>query len=151
MAKAIEFTSVLPLQKQTQPRELKAELIENADAVMATISLLKVAHENQVLDAARGAIGAKNTIFSILGDLGSKPEAINAARNLITLAKALGAIDPDMVSKASANVSSTVVKKKQDDIVPSLWQLLKRANHKDVRRGMSLLLEMAGAVGRGAE
>ena len=151
MAHVIDFTSAPPEPARSQKARLDAELAQNADAVRAAITVLEEAHEQQLLDLLRGAIGAKNEIFSALAEAGSKPATVNAARNAIALAKALGAIDPVLVSKASSNLSSAIAVLEKENPPPSLWQLFKRARHPDVRRGISFLLKITAAIGRTVE
>lgn len=151
MAKAIDYVPEAPERIGKKVNRLEIELAEHADAIVAAIAVLEEAHKEQFLDLLRGAMGARSAIASLLAELGSEATSVNATRNLIVLLKALGAIDPSMVSKASANVRSTLSSRASSSLAPSLWQIFKQANRQDVRRGISLMLEMAGALGRAVE
>jgi len=151
MAHAVDYTPAVPDRTWTEKRALDAEAMQNLGALLAAMEALEEAHKNQVLDWLRGAIGAKSAIFSIVADLGSKPAAVNAVRNVIALATAVGEINPEFLTRASTNLKSTVAIQPKESPAPSLWQLLRRANQPDTRRGMGFLLEIAGAVGRSLE
>jgi uncharacterized protein YjgD (DUF1641 family) len=150
MAKAIDYDWVKQDLDPSQKRKLDEAPLEHADAVLSAYGLLEEARREQVLDLLRGVLGAKTEIMSAIADMGSQPATVNGIRNLITLAKMLGAIDPELVGTATKNLNTSLrVQRKKSP--PSLWQLFRRASHPDVRRGLSLLVEATGAIGRAAD
>src|SRR5579872_117117 len=103
MAKPVDFVVGQQNLVASKERTLEGAAREHADAVLSAYELLEEARREQVLDLLRGAIGAKAEIMSALADFGSKPASVNAARNLISVAKVVGEIDPELVTKASTN------------------------------------------------
>ncbi len=151
MAKAIEYDWVKQDLTTSEERKLEAAPLEHADAVLSAYDLLEEARREQVLDLLRGVLGAKTEIMSAIADMGSQPASVNALRNLVTLAKMVGAIDPEVVGNAAKNLDATMHAQREQKSPPSLWQLFRRANRPDVRRGLSLLVEATGAIGRAAD
>ena len=145
MAQPIEFTP-----KPVDPRlELQRRLAaEHAEALLAAFDLLEEAHRQGVLDALRGAVGAKDTIVGILAQYSAEPVSVNALRHLLALGKMLGSLDPQPISKLSADLVRTINAHRAQSQPPSLWQLFKRMRDPDARRGLSFLTSMLAALGR---
>lgn len=148
MAQPIEFKP-----KQADPRtELQARLAaaptEHAEALLVAYDLLEAAHRQGILDALHGAVAAKDTIVTLLAQYSADPVSINFARHCVAVAKMIGSFDPEPVSVLAKEAVEAMATHRREEKPPSLWQLFKRANHPDARRGLSFLTLMLGALGR---
>lgn len=77
------------------------------DALRAAGALLQDLHDRGAIDLLRGLVGAGGDIATRLSEGANTPEAIAAMRNVVSLARILGSIDPetlhrlaDLVAKA---------------------------------------------------
>jgi uncharacterized protein YjgD (DUF1641 family) len=129
-------------------RRLYAAPIEHAEALLVAFDILEEAHRQGLLDALHGAIGARDTIASILAHYSAEPVSVNALRNLIALGKLLGTLDPEPISKLSKEMVQAVEAHRAEPAPPSLWQLWKRMRTPESRRGLSLATTLLGALGR---
>jgi uncharacterized protein YjgD (DUF1641 family) len=132
----------LELQKQ-----LIAAPVEHAEALLVAFDLLEEAHRQGVLDALHGAIGAKDTIMASLAAYSDERVSINALRNLLVLGRILGTLEPEPLSRMSKAMFAAGEEHKAEKEPPSLWQLFKRMRRPEIRRGLSFLTRMLGAVG----
>ncbi len=129
-------------------RRLEAAPNEHAEALLVAYDLLEEAHRQGVLDALHGALRAKGTIVTLLAEYGSDPVAINALRHVIAVAKMLGSFDPEPISNFAREAYTVAQNERRESHPPSLWQLFKRVNHPDARRGLSFATSMLAALGR---
>ncbi len=117
------------------------------EARIAGYEVLEEARRQGILDALHGLMGAKDTIVEELADYTNTPQSIAAIRNLFILTRALGRFEPESLSALATNVSASMREGDQGP-PPTLWGLLRRLNQQDVRRGLAVLLGIAGALGR---
>ena len=93
-------------------------------------------------------IEAKDTITGKVAEYAKLPEGVAAIRNLLAAAKILTAIDPEVVDRLSRSVVEAKQAHEQEESAPGLWELMKRANSEDGRRGLSLMTLILTGVGR---
>ena len=129
-------------------RLLSAAPREHAEALLVVYDILQAAHDNGLLDAAHGLISARDTIVGKLAEYAKTPEGEAGIRNLLTVAKILAALDPDTLDRLSKSVVAATREHKEEQKPLSLWQLLKRTNTEDSRRGLSFLTLLLSSVGR---
>ncbi|MEO8735300.1 MAG: DUF1641 domain-containing protein [Edaphobacter sp.] len=137
---------------RTDPRtELQRRLIEapdeHAEALLVAWDILESAHDQGILDAIHGLIGARDTIAGRLAEYAKTPEGIAALRNLLAAAKILTALDPETLDQLSKSILGASQQQKQEQKPPGLWQLFKRVNTEDSRRGLSFLTLLLTSVG----
>lgn len=150
MAKPIAFVP-----KSTDPQfelqhQVSAAPRQHAEAILAAYDLLDEAHRQGILDALQGAIGARDTIAGTVANYAAQPEGINAIRNLLALAKLFGTLDPEPFSKFSKEAYTALERHDIEQDPPTLWQLFKRLRHPETRRGLSVVMTILNAVGRGS-
>ena len=148
MARPIAFKPVTVDFKRDLQRKLEAAPEKHAEALLLAYDVLEAAHEAGLLDLLHGALGAKDTIVSMLAKYASQPEGIAAIRNLLTAAKMLTELDPEMLGHVSRVLGSAVAEQKQEMKPPSMWQLFKRATSEDGRRGLSFATLLLSGFGR---
>jgi len=133
--------------------ELQARLqnapVEHAEAVLAAYEVLQGLHDRGALDILRAALDSCDSLLKQAVDIAESPEAIRAIRNLMLLAKVIGAIDPqvlrgftDAVPKAFAQAQA------EESKPPGLGKLLSTFLNKDFRRGLAALNDTLVAFGK---
>jgi uncharacterized protein YjgD (DUF1641 family) len=148
MAKPIAFKPVTVDFKADLDRRLQTAPVEYAAALLATLDVLEVAHREGVIDLVHGLIGAKDTLTGKLAEYAKQPEGIAGIRNLLTAAKILTELNPEVLDQLSKAMSTTTEEHKREQHPPTLWQLWKRTTSEDSRRGLSFLTLLLSNLGR---
>jgi len=148
MAKPVAFTPRKADPRLELQRRLEAAPSEHAEALLVAYDLLEEAHKQGILDALHGAIKARDTIATLLAQFAAEPVNINALRHVISIGQMVGSFDPEPISNLAKEAHSAMDTQRRESQPPSLWQLYKRMNQPDTRRGLSFLTSMLGALGR---
>lgn len=148
MANPISFKP-LPVDPHLElERRLNAAPREHAEALLVVYDILQAAHANGLLDAAHGLISARDMIMGKIAEYAKTPEGETGIRNLLAAAKVLAALDPEVLDQLSRSVVDASQQHKQERKPPSLWQIFKRTNSEDGRRGLSFLTLLLSGLGR---
>ena len=129
-------------------RRLDAAPIEHAEALLVGFDILQTAHDNGLLDLAHGLVGGRDVIAAKLAEYAKLPGGVAAIRNLLAAAKLLMAFDPDTLDNLSKCVVTATGQHREEQRAPSLFQLFKRVNHEESRRGLSFMTMLLAALGR---
>jgi uncharacterized protein YjgD (DUF1641 family) len=148
MAKPIAFKPVTVDFKADLLRKLEKAPGEHAEALLLAYDVLEEAHKKGLLDILHGAIGAKDTIITTLSKYAAQPEGIAAIRNLLTAAKILTELDPEVLDQLSKVMAHATKEHQQEQKPPSLFQLAKRATSEDSRRGLSFMTLVLSGLGK---
>jgi uncharacterized protein YjgD (DUF1641 family) len=148
MANPIQFKPAPVDPRMELTRRLDAAPQEHAEALLVAWDLLQTAHDEGVLDAVHGLIGAKDTIFGKLAEYAKLPEGVAGIRNLLVMGKLLASLDPDVLDCVAKAVSSAVAEQKREAKPPGIFGLARRAMSEDSRRGLSLITLGLAALGR---
>jgi uncharacterized protein YjgD (DUF1641 family) len=148
MANPIAFKPIPVDFKADLTRRLAKAPEEHAAALLAALDVIEVAHREGILDLLHGLIGAKDTITTKLAEYASLPEGIAGIRNLLTAAKILTELDPEVLDQLSKAMTSATEEHKREQTPPSLWQIAKRATSEDGRRGLSFITLLLSGFGR---
>ena len=151
MAQPIAFTPKQADPRTELERRLAAAPTAHAEALLVAYDLLEESHRQGILDALHGAVSAKDTIASLLAQYSSQPVSINFLRHVLAVAKMIGGLDPEPISKLSKEAVAAMESHKRETKPPSLWQLFKRMMHADTRRGLSFLTHMLSALRRAVQ
>ncbi len=148
MAKPIAFKPVPVDFKTDLERRLANAPTEYAAALLATLDILEIAHREGLLDIIHGMIGARDTIAGKLAYYAKQPEGIAGIRNLLTAAKILTELDPEVLDQFSKAMSTATEEHKREQHPPTLWQIAKRATSEDGRRALSFMTLLLSSFGR---
>ncbi len=110
--------------------------------------VLQAAHDEGILDAVHGLIGAKDTIAGKLAEYAKLPEGVAGIRNLLAFAKILTALDPELLDSVAKSLEAAAAQQRQELKPPSLWQIGRRVASEDSRRGLSFLTLMLSGLGK---
>jgi uncharacterized protein YjgD (DUF1641 family) len=141
MAPPIEFKPKPIDPREELYRRLQAAPREHAESILVALDLLEAAHRKGLLGLAEGVISSKDAVFAKLAEYAKQPESTRALRNLLAFGKLVGSIDPDKLDAIAKGAYGKTEKP------PSLFRLLLRMGKQDARRGLSLVLELLGALG----
>jgi uncharacterized protein YjgD (DUF1641 family) len=131
-------------------RRLATAPLDHGEALLNGFAVLEEAQRSGVFDALRGILGADREIAGQLAQFASDPEAASALRNLLALAKVVASLDPERIAGLSKDVAEAVESSRAEE-PPSVWQLLKRIQQPEARRGLALLTSVLSALGRTAK
>jgi uncharacterized protein YjgD (DUF1641 family) len=148
MAKPIEFKPATVNFKADLQRRLEKASDEHAAALLAAYDVLEAAYDEGLLDILHGMIASKDKIITTLSHYASQPEGITGIRNLLTAAKLLTELDPAVLDHASRAIASAKEEHAREPKPPSLFELVKRANSEDSRRGLSFVTLLLAGFGR---
>jgi uncharacterized protein YjgD (DUF1641 family) len=148
MAKPIPFKPITVDFKADLLRRLEKAPDEHAAALLAAYDVLEAAYDEGLLDILHGMIASKDTIITTLARYANEPEGIAGIRNLLTAAKILTELDPEVLDHVSKVMASAAEEHKREQKPPSLFQIAKRANSEDGRRGLSFLTLLLSGFGR---
>lgn len=129
-------------------RRLAAAPQEHGEALLVVWDLLQTAHDKGILDLAQGLVGGRDIIATELASAAKRPESINALRNLISLGRVLGSLDPGTLDHLAKALDGAAHQKEAEQKPPSLWQLFRRISSEDGRRGLSFVTTILTGLGR---
>jgi uncharacterized protein YjgD (DUF1641 family) len=148
MAKPIAFKPITVDFEADLQRRLEKAPREHAAALLAAYNVIEAAYDEGVLDILHGMIASKDTIIITLARYAREPGGVAGIRNLLTAAKILTELDPEVLEHVSKAMASATEEHKREQKPPSLFQLAKRANSEDSRRGLSFMTLILSSLGR---
>jgi len=117
--------------------------------VLAAYEVLQGLHDSGALEALRGTIGGGEKILEQVVAVASGPEAIRATRNLLLLVKALGEIEPALLSDLTRAVPIALAQANAEESKPpGLFKLISTFWNKDFRRGLAAFNDLLVTFGR---
>ena len=119
-------------------------------ATLAGYDLLQALYDAGVLEAARATVGGGASIIEQAVAVGNTPETIRASRNLLLLLKALGEIDPSLLSDMTRAIPVALVQASRDEArPPGLLKLISTFFvNRDFRRGLAAFNDLIICFGR---
>jgi len=122
---------------------------EHAEALLSAYEVLQGLHDRGVFELLRGALGSSDRVLEIVVEAAKTPESIRGIRNVITLTKILGNIDPELVEGFARSLPEAIAcTKRYEPKPPGFWDILLQFKHKDFRRGLVLVNSLLEAFGR---
>ena len=146
-----------PIPLHVAPRDTQRELnvklqeapTKHAEALLAAYEVLQGMHDKGVLELMRGTLGGGEKILEQVVAVGSGPEAIRALRNLFLLVKALGEIDPVLLSDLTRAAPKALVQANAEETrPPGLIKLVSTFWNADFRRGLAAFNDFLVVFGR---
>ena len=148
MGKPLTFKAATVDFKLDLQKRLEKAPDEHAAALLAAYDVLEAAHDQGLLDILHGMIASKDKIITTLAHLASGPEGITGIRNLLTAARILCELNPEVLDHASKAMSSATAEHQREQAPPSLLKIFQRANSEDSRRGLSFLTLLLSGFGK---
>jgi len=143
----------LELPARDPREEIKARLRDapaaHAEALLSVYEVLQQLHDRGVLDLARGALSASDKLLEMVVDTARSPEGIRSIRNLLLLAKALGAIEPELLKDLTLAIPQALAQAHAEEArPPGLIKLLSTFSNRDFRRGLAGFNDLLLAFGK---
>jgi uncharacterized protein YjgD (DUF1641 family) len=146
-----------PIPLHLAPRDPRGELnsrlqqapLEHAEAVLAAYEVLQGLHDHGALELMRGMLGGSEKILEQLVAVGSGAQSIRATRNLLLLIKALGEIEPALLSDLTRAIPKALVQANVEEAKPpGVFKLMSTFWNKDFRRGLAAFNDLLVVFGR---
>ncbi len=145
MANPIAFTPRPVDPRDGLRKKLDAAPLEHAEALLVAYDVIQAAHDEGILDLLHGMVKHKNTVFEHLAEAAKMQESVDALRNVISLGKMLGSIEPETMSCLTASLSSSSNPKEEAPL--SLVGLFRRVTSVEGRRGLTIMVKLLVALG----
>ena len=112
--------------------------------------MLQALYDQGVLEIVRGVLDGGNKVLEIVVEATKTTEAIRDIRNLVIMTKILGSIDPELLKKRADAIPNVLVgeAKAQETEPPGLWEVLHILRSKNLRRGLTVVNNLLGALGK---
>ena len=137
MAVAVDFRSYTPPDSRLDlVRRIESAPREHAEAVLEAYDVLQRLHDTGALALVSGLLSAENTVIDKVSDVVSSKQAVTMLRIAMILGGALTSLDADKVHAAVVETRT-----------PSLWQILRAATSKEVRKALGLGVALARIFG----
>jgi uncharacterized protein YjgD (DUF1641 family) len=135
LAKPIAIIPSTPESESEIENRLELARISHAKAILSAYELLQQLHDAKVIDLLRGALDAGDTLVTKLAVASKAPESIHAVRNIVSLGRILGSVDPDVLH-ALADELSSQEHTRLTASPPSFWRAMRMIAGKDSRRAL---------------
>ncbi|HET6974992.1 MAG TPA: DUF1641 domain-containing protein [Pyrinomonadaceae bacterium] len=142
----------LTLPPRNPQRELDVRLeaapAKHAEAILAAYEVLQLMHDKGVLELMRGTLGGGEAVVQQAVAVATDAASIRASRNALLLIKALGEVEPELLSDLTRALPKALVQANREEAKPpGLFKLMRTFFNADFRRGLAAfndLLEMFG-------
>lgn len=128
---------------------LEAAPAKHAEAILAAYEVLQLMHDKGVLELMRGTLGGGDVVIQQAVAVVKDAAAIRASRNAVLLIKALGEIEPALLSDFTNAVPKALVQANREEAKPpGLLKLLRTFLNPDFRRGLAACNDLLELFGR---
>ena len=148
MAQPIPLT--LPPRNPQREFEVRLEAApaQHAEAILAAYEVLQLMHDKGILELMRGTLGGGEVVVQQAVAVVNDAAAIRAARNVLLMIRAIGEVEPALLSDYTNALPKALVQANREEAKPpGLFKLLRTFLNADFRRGLAAfndLLEMFG-------
>lgn len=81
---------------------MEAEPDERAKAMQNAYAILQLLHEQGILELVKGALGSGERVMELMNCVMESEQVVRTVRNLKTLAKLIGTVEPETLEKIIA-------------------------------------------------
>jgi uncharacterized protein YjgD (DUF1641 family) len=146
MAKSIEFEP-----RKYDPRTELFHRLENApeeyvEAILDAYEVLQLLRDKGILEILKGALGSGEKILGEVTKTIETAEAISLVRNLTTLVKLLGGLNPKLFEEVEHTLTQNI-READHKKTPGLWKLWKRLSSHGTRRFAGTALSVMNTLG----
>ncbi|UTR12586.1 DUF1641 domain-containing protein [Evansella sp. LMS18] len=131
--------------------EVQEALVENKEAVLATIDLMKNLHGSGVTRLLNGLLAEGDKVLEIIVKEANKDENTNTIRNLLLLFGTLGTINmkdmEPLLRKINAGVEQAAVEPDPEEKT-GYFDLVRKLKDPEVNRSLTLLLRFLEGMGQ---
>jgi len=149
MAQPIPLT--LPPRNPQRELEVRLEAApsQHAEAILAAYEVLQLMHDKGILELMRGTLGGGEVVVQQAVAVVHDAAGIRAARNLLLMIKALGEVEPGLLSDFTNALPKALVQANREEAKPpGLLKLLRTFLNADFRRGLAAFNDLLEIFGR---
>ncbi|PLT35085.1 DUF1641 domain-containing protein [Bacillus sp. V5-8f] len=158
MAKAIKQIQRLEYSEEDKRKkdllEVENALLENKDAILESLQVMKHMHERGILSLLRGVFGQGDKVLHILVKTADTPETANMLKNLLLLAGTLGTLNVKQLEPFILKINSGIARVSEtreiDDKV-GYFDIARALKDPEINRSVSLLLNFLKGMGQDTE
>lgn len=88
--------------EQEVPQHLETAPDERAKAMQDAYAILQLLHEQGILELVKGALGSGEKVMELMNGVMESEQVVRTIRNLKTLAKLIGTVEPETLEKIIA-------------------------------------------------
>ena len=149
MAQPIPLTLAPRDPQQELYVRLEAAPAKHAEAILAGYEVLQLMHDKGVLELLRGTLGGGEMIVEQAVAVANGGGAIRASRNTLLLLKALGQVDPELLSDLTRAVAPALRQANRERAKPpGLFKLLSTFWNPNFRRGLAACNDLVETFGK---
>ncbi|MDQ0217772.1 DUF1641 domain-containing protein [Peribacillus cavernae] len=158
MAKAIKQIQRIEIteedKREKDLREVENALLENKDAILESLQVMKHMHDRGVLSLLSSLFGQGDKVLNILIKTADTPETANMLKNLLLMAGTLGTLNVKQLEPFILKVNSgiaRVAETKETDEKIGYFDLARSLKDPELNRSLSLLLNFLKGMGQDTE
>ena len=102
MPEAISYEHTPQDVEHTVHQQLEGTPDERAKAMQNAYAILQLLHEQGILELVKGALGSGEKVMELMNCLMESEQVVRTVRNLKTLAKLIGTVEPETLEKIIA-------------------------------------------------
>jgi uncharacterized protein YjgD (DUF1641 family) len=147
MAEPIDYAHPPRHEKQEFYHDLHGRSGERAEGALDANAILQLLRDKGVLELIKDALGSMEKVMEVITEMLERDEVVRTVRNVTTLVKMLGSIEPDTLENIVKSLSNTTegsTAKKP----PGLLHLLSQLTSSDTRRALEPIAAVLQAAGR---
>lgn len=148
MARPIVLETPLRDPHQESVEHLHQAPEHHAEALLELMEVLEGLHQRGVLTVSRGLLAPGDKLMESAVDALDSPQVIRGFRNLISLAKTLGSIDPEIVQSIVLALAETAREPESAEQAPGTLSLVAQLRSKEARRGLGFATRFMTSLGR---
>jgi uncharacterized protein YjgD (DUF1641 family) len=158
MAKAIKKIERIVISEEDKRKrdleEVETALLENKEAILESLKVMKHMHECGVISLLSGLFGQGDKVLDVLVKAADKPEATNMLKNLLLMGGMLGLLNVKQLEPFILKVNSgiaRVAEQNDSDEKVGYFDLARSLKDPEINRAISLLLNFLKGMGQETE
>lgn len=154
MAKAITKIQHIELSEDQKRRmdleEVESALLDNKDAILQSLDLMKHMHDRGVLALLSGLFSEGDKVLNVLVKAADKPEATNTLKNLLLMVGVLETINVQQLEplllKLNSGIARVAEYKDSEDKL-GYFDIVRSLKDPEINRALTLLFEFLKGMG----
>lgn len=155
MAKAITSIQRIELTEEQKRKkdleEVEAALLDNKEAILETLDIIKNMHERGALSLLGGLFAEGDRVLSVLVNAMDKPEATNSIKNMLLMIGVLGTINVQQLEplllKLNSGIARVAEYREREEDRLGYFDVVKSLKDPEINRALSLLFEFLRGMG----
>ncbi|HAQ08091.1 MAG TPA: hypothetical protein DCR24_11415 [Bacillus bacterium] len=155
MAKAVTKIKQIEMTKTDQKRadleEVENALLDNKEAILESLDIIKHMHNRGVLSLLSGLFSEGDKVMNVLVKAADKPETTNTLKNLLLMVGVLGTINVQQLEplllKLNSGIARVAEYKENDDDKLGYFDIVRSLKDPEINRALAMLFEFLKGMG----